>query len=507
MGTHIIDAFFVSFGIKAEGFKSGSKEITEATKRLKEESRKNFGEIERHGKDAGQAFKSLRNEVSGLLLTFMGASSIASFATNMLTSTANAGRLGEVIGTTTDKIYAWRAAMQGVGSDSQSADAALRTMNGIKMDFLHGTLGPRSALMASFKISNDDLRNLDPSDLLLKLGTAKRPYGNQEFADRLGQLGFGDGVKNFLMDGDKAKSQIEELRKNTDAMKKQEAAAQKLQESLAKLQLTVTEKLAPDITRLADGLDKFIRWLDKYNVIDKVGQVNDTAKGMAFGPFTLGPKIGNWLGDKINGWFGGGGSAPAAGARPAGSGAGGAGGGSFSGSAKAAPYANALRAAGFSNTMIAAILGNMEHESRFDPKTVGDGGKARGVLQWHPDRQADFRRMFHTDVSNATPAQVAEFIKWELQHNVTAQGLAKILRAANSGDAGRTAKMFDQYYERSKGLSRLQRANAANAYARSVTIGSITVNTKATDAHGIARDLNNAIRRSVVVRADRGVAP
>lgn len=53
---------------------------------------------------------------------------------------------------------------------------------------------------------------------------------------------------------------------------------------------------------------------------------------------------------------------------------------------------NALRQMGFPEGAAAGIVGNWSVESGFDPNIVGDGGLARGLKQWHPDRWAQFVR-------------------------------------------------------------------------------------------------------------------
>jgi hypothetical protein len=53
---------------------------------------------------------------------------------------------------------------------------------------------------------------------------------------------------------------------------------------------------------------------------------------------------------------------------------------------------NALRQIGFPEGAAAGIVGNWSVESGFDPNIRGDGGLARGLKQWHPDRWAQFLR-------------------------------------------------------------------------------------------------------------------
>jgi len=130
-------------------------------------------------------------------------------------------------------------------------------------------------------------------------------------------------------------------------------------------------------------------------------------------------------------------------------------------SAAAPKYANAFQDVGFSGNVIAGLMGNGFAESGFDPHAKGDGGAARGVFQWHPDRAAEFQKMMGIDVSQATPMQVALFTKYEIDR-LPAAKRAAILNAPTPAAA---AVAIDQHFERSKGLARGKRMAAANAWA------------------------------------------
>src|SRR5260363_90445 len=54
----------------------------------------------------------------------------------------------------------------------------------------------------------------------------------------------------------------------------------------------------------------------------------------------------------------------------------------------------AAGAQGWTHKQAAGIVANLKIESGLNPKAVGDGGKAYGIAQWHPPRQAEFRRAF-----------------------------------------------------------------------------------------------------------------
>lgn len=88
---------------------------------------------------------------------------------------------------------------------------------------------------------------------------------------------------------------------------------------------------------------------------------------------------------------------------------------------------------GYSADEAKAITANLQGESSFDEKAVGDGGKAYGLAQWHPDRQAQFRKLFNKDIRAATFQEQLEFVDWELR-NTHQKALREMRKARTLSD-------------------------------------------------------------------------
>lgn len=118
---------------------------------------------------------------------------------------------------------------------------------------------------------------------------------------------------------------------------------------------------------------------------------------------------------------------------------------------------------GWSTAQAAGIVGNLQAESGANLKTdaVGDGGKAYGIAQWHPDRQANFKRAYGKDIRQAGFKEQLEFVQWELENTETRA--AAMLRKAKTPE--QAAWAFDEYYERSSGEHRQRRIDNALALA------------------------------------------
>jgi hypothetical protein len=99
---------------------------------------------------------------------------------------------------------------------------------------------------------------------------------------------------------------------------------------------------------------------------------------------------------------------------------------------------------GWSPEQAAGLIANIDAESAFDYRAVGDGGSAIGLCQWHPDRQAPFRAQFGVGMDQASFDQQLAYVTFELQHAEIAAGRA--LQAA--GDPGEAGELVCTLYER-----------------------------------------------------------
>ena len=114
---------------------------------------------------------------------------------------------------------------------------------------------------------------------------------------------------------------------------------------------------------------------------------------------------------------------------------------------------------GWTKEQAAGIVGNLQAESGKDlnPDLPGDGGKAFGIAQWHPDRQSNFEKQFGKGLSQSSFQEQLQFIQWELEN--TEKQAADALK--NTKTAAEAATIIDALYERSSGEHRQKRiANA-----------------------------------------------
>lgn len=214
--------------------------------------------------------------------------------------------------------------------------------------------------------------------------------------------------------------------------------------------------------------------------------------------------------------------------------------------AGAKPSGTALSAAaefermGWTKAQAAGLAANLQAESGMRPDAVGDNGRAYGIGQWHPDRQAAFKKQYGKDIQGSTLQEQLAFVNFELRQGQERAAGDKLAAATTARQAG---EAVSKYYERPadrEGEAAKRGASAERLMAQGVlapqpgalgavagpiggpaipltpsrsvssttdvTIGTINVQTQATDATGIARDIGGALRtRGIATQADQGL--
>lgn len=178
---------------------------------------------------------------------------------------------------------------------------------------------------------------------------------------------------------------------------------------------------------------------------------------------------------------------------------------------------------GWTPAQAAGIASNIHSESGGKINATGDNGTAYGLGQWHPDRQANFKKLFNKDIKTSTLAEQLAFMQWELTN--TEKGAGDALR--NTTTAADAGAVISRKYERP--ADAVGEASRRGAYAAtlagvpgassaaaspssspggsptSITIGKIEVHTQATDAPAIAADIGHSLNYLLTSQANTGL--
>ena len=109
------------------------------------------------------------------------------------------------------------------------------------------------------------------------------------------------------------------------------------------------------------------------------------------------------------------------------------------------PIMKQLTGYGWSHAQAAGIAANIFRESKGDPSIPGDGGKAYGIAQWHPDRQANFEKAMGKSIKGSSVADQVAFINYELTKG-TEKGAGNALKQAKTPEEA--GSIVSSKYER-----------------------------------------------------------
>lgn len=109
------------------------------------------------------------------------------------------------------------------------------------------------------------------------------------------------------------------------------------------------------------------------------------------------------------------------------------------------PIVRQLQSLGWSREQALGLAANFQAESSFNHTAVGDGGRAYGLAQWHPDRQAAFKAWKGKDIRQASLEEQVEFADYELRHGAERPAGRRLLAATTADSA---ARVVSEYYER-----------------------------------------------------------
>lgn len=578
MSTTVIDALIITLGLDAKGFKQGqadaNRSLDDTRRRTKQltddEKKRNTQQNQQHQNQKKQAretadnYKSMAREAAQFFGLIAGASAVKNWIVDLTQSNASLSRLSDNLQTSTETLSGWSGAVEQAGGSSKDAE---NTMRMLSMSMTEMMVNGQTAILpfmqqmgVSMVTAGNKAKPLE--QILLDLAAAMEGK-DRNTAFNLGKMmGIDEGTLNLLLKGRKAVEEMLVKQKDIGLVTQQNA-----RES-AELSRQWNE-----MTQKARGLGREIGGELTPVLTDVLGRLMDFAKehpnitggalaGLLLWITPLG-KI-KWLlggistlllADDWDKWQKGGESAIAKLSAPL---------KKFNdwmvgksdregitkGQGKegvrkvtAADYANtktqqaatAQREAsaakmgamsqdetiaymmrkGWSREDAIAIAANLQTESGLNAGAVGDNGKAYGLAQWHPDRQANFKRAFGKDIKSASFAEQLDFVDHELRKG-TEQGAGKAL--ARAGSVGEKAAALSKLYERPADESgeMLRRARLAEKMAgvspsynnvpatttnsNSTTYGQIVVYTQATDAQGIA----NALPRALANQSESG---
>lgn len=499
----IINTFWILFKSNSEDVIKGNKAIEKSTKET-ERSLKNTNE---EASKLGQSFVKMVEGAAGAAGAYIGFNAIKNGVNQTAEYNKQLGVMGKLLGQNASTMDTFARAAEAAGG---SVAGALSDISGISQSAVRLGL-PVPAIDKYAERVRDWTKNQTPNEKLRTLGMA----------------GFNDpGLQRII--GFSSDAEFGEwMSKNRSTLTPAEIdAALKLQETKSSINKSsgnffsrLLEYVSPGVTAGGDKAS------DLLNAVagNKAATLGGTAAGIAASAYGLG---------KIGGAFAEGGVATGLGATAVG--LGGLGLGGVAGYGLVSHYSDAIErmmvkwmtrdlkggsisgalqgtsgdlgfwmGQGYTREQAAGIIANMRHESAGNAGAVGDGGAARGLFQWHPDRRDAILKATGIDVTNAGYQDQLKAAAWEMK-NGRPQFDDDHFRSIKNADEA--AAYFSQRFESPANgtMQAIMRGKTALSLASqfptlngggggSVKIDKIEIVTQATDAVGIASELKDAV--------------
>lgn len=466
-----------------EKARKATAEATKDTRAASEAFKKFSGSLS----SVRSSFLSLRTIMTGFL--------VGAGISRLTESVTKISNLSQITGQSVGSIRALGNVFEQLGYSAGEANATIQSISDAMTNGEFAGPGSQAALIPfisrGIATKDKDGNPRDVAEMLIELGeSVKKSAKNILEARRmLKAMGISDAAAIFAT-ADNAREMLAQQRANAEAFEQQAEKARKLNRFIKELEQTFTSLgvqalpvVEPIVKDVTDGLQKLVAvanehpegaqmaikaiglaalaakgpigmliagllvlkelyeqskdWLTNGNEIQK-NVVSGEYEGNTVDPsnYNVDPKsekTGDWgtgFYKTTSGWLDSGikafkdawGEDPVVGGVPG-----------NNGKNKASQAIDFFVSKGYSADEAKAITANLQGESSFDEKAVGDGGKAYGLAQWHPDRQAQFRKLFNKDIRTATFQEQLEFVDWELR-NTHQKALREMRKARTLGD-------------------------------------------------------------------------
>lgn len=257
----IIEKLMITLGLDASGVEKGAGKARKGTKDAADEAERAGKRFKDFGRVSSDAFITVNKSAAALLATLGGTVAIKNFIRDTTESTASLGRFSQNIGSSVSTVSAWGQAAEVAGGSASGLQGTLAMLSRAQTEVaLTGNSGALPYFAAlGINLSNINGKARPTTDILLDLSKAFQSM-DRTMAFNFGQmLGIDEGTMNLLLRGPQAvKQMVEERRRSTAVTEAEAQKAQALNEQWTKVkqqfqdigrELTIT--LSPALMDLA----------------------------------------------------------------------------------------------------------------------------------------------------------------------------------------------------------------------------------------------------------------
>lgn len=557
----VIDSLKVVLGLDSKDYEKGIKKVSTTLKQTGDEAQKAGKKIKQSGKEGAEGYDQAAKSAAGLFKILAGAVAFKKIVIDTIQTNAELYRFSRNLQQSARDVSAFGNAVEITGGDAKAFQGTLSMLSRSQTELQMTGQSNLLPFFARFNVAMMDANGnaRKGTDILLDFADKTKGMDRTTRFNMLQSMGIDEGTANAMLEGRQAlESLIAKQKEHGAVTDKQAANSEKTRRSMTEAAITartfkneVSDGLSPAIKTLTDLFTRLDEVTGGWSTT-LVGAIS-TIGGLTFAFRGLASAVGAVVG---GGAAGAGGVAAAAG-----------GGigllGRFAGMIRGSLGLSALtyskelntgegaelvkrqamgatitsgtdpqkffESKGWTREQAAGIVANLKTESNMNPSVIGDNGSAYGIAQWHPDRQANFRKAMGKDIKNSSLSEQLEFVNYELTSGSEMRAGGALRTANNAGDAAAIiSKMYERPRERDAqaasraklammmmgkpGASGIVSGAATSASSSSnqtsivTSIGEVKVYTQASDAQGIAKDIRGALNIQFPAQANTGIA-
>jgi hypothetical protein len=264
----VLDSFVVEFGLDPAKFSSGQAAVMASLKQTVEASRAAGAQVESQQKRIFEFFSDMKRlaiEATGIFLGGMGTKEFITNITNLDAATA---RFAKTMDMTTEDLSAWENVWKQFGGSKEGAVQTMQTLSTEMQKFVAGI--PSENFLALTTRLNVNPRNAagglkDPGEFFLEIVAAINKLDPAQARLMMSLMGMDQAATNVALAGaDNLKQRITDVKALGVTTAESAAAAQRYQEATERLDTasanlgrTLTVMLEPALTKVAQTLTKF----------------------------------------------------------------------------------------------------------------------------------------------------------------------------------------------------------------------------------------------------------
>ncbi len=287
----IIDAFLVTLGLDTTNFKKGVDEAEEGQKQTRESADKTAEHLKEKGKSAGEFFTELIAKAGEFLGIMVSVEGLKSFAEKELEAEDAGVKLARMMDINVQELQGWQRAVKLEGGSAEDFNSSLRrTTSNLALIAIHGPRAQMALrLFAGLGLHEADLKGKNAIQVFEMLSEKMKGMSGGMALGLGMRLGLSEGTIRLLMKGKEGVAELVEEEKKLGTYTEAEGAKaeefndtmENVKTQFAMVGKTVLQSLMPALQGFANILISIGDWAKKHPAIIKSAIVGITAAVLA----------------------------------------------------------------------------------------------------------------------------------------------------------------------------------------------------------------------------------